>query len=65
MEVLKWIGYLIISALGLCAAVAVAAFLAAVGASIGMLALGGFVVVLIAVGIEEYFNPSQPPDKGV
>ena len=63
MEVLKWIGYIIVSTIGLCAAVAAAVVLGAIGASIGTIALGGFIVVMVAVGLHEHFNQPETEDR--
>lgn len=61
MGVLKWIGYVILSTIGLCMAVGIAVLLGVIGASIGTIALGGFIVFLVAVAIAEYFEPPTPP----
>lgn len=43
-------------------AVGIAVLLGVIGASIGTVALGGFIVFLVAVAIAEYFEtPTSPP----
>ena len=63
MEVLRWIGYIIVSTVGLCAAVVLAIVMGAIGASIGSILVGGFLVVLGAAGLHEYFNPVELPKR--
>ena len=53
MGFLKWIGYFIVSAIGLCIGLAVMAILYVIGMAIGTIAVGLFAVVLIAVLINE------------
>jgi hypothetical protein len=59
MDTLKRIGYILLSAIGLAAAAAVAILLAVLGASLGVVLLGGFLVVCVAVGLEEYFKETK------
>ena len=56
MEFLKWIGYIIVSTLGLCALALVVALLWFFGTIIGAVAIGALAVVIVAAGIKEYFE---------
>ena len=56
MESLKWIGSIVASITGLCLVIGAAALLAVIGASMGAIALGVFIVLFIAAGIKEYFE---------
>lgn len=62
MGVLKWIGYVILSTIGLCMAVGISVLLVVIGASISTIALGGFIVFLLAIAIAEYFD-TPPADR--
>ena len=56
MEFLKWIGYALVSALGLGAVVVVYLILAAIGATIGVVALGAFGIFFVTYLIKDYFD---------
>ena len=61
MGVLKNIGYVILSILGLCLTAGVCVFISLFGAALGALATGAALVALVAMGIKEYFE--KPPDN--
>ena len=56
MGFLKWVGYVFVSIVGLCATVAVYLVLAAIGATIGVVALGLVAVVFTAYLVKDYFE---------
>lgn len=56
MAVLKWIISVLLAIIGLCGVIGVGALLFFIGSVIGTIAIGAFVVLLIAVGIRELFD---------
>lgn len=56
MESLKWIGSILASITGLCLVIGAAALLAVIGASMGAIALGVFIVLFFAAGIKGHFE---------
>lgn len=60
MEVLKWIGYIVVSILASAVVLGVVAFIGVAAAFIGICFLIATTVVLVAIGIKELFErPSR------
>lgn len=56
MEAIKWLGYIVVSIIGVSVAAGVIVLLNLLGGIIGALALGGIIVLLVASAIKEYFE---------
>lgn len=62
MEFLKWIGYIIVSTVGLCALVLIVAFLWFFGTIVGAVLLAILVIFIVAASIKEHFEESNQKD---
>lgn len=62
MGVLKSIGLAVLAILGVCLSLGVGLVATIIGASISTIALGGLVITIIVVGIQEYLE--KPPKDG-
>lgn len=62
MGFIKWIGYLLVSTIGLCALTAIFAFLWIFGTVIGTVLLGVLVIVVVAEAIKEYYEDPDNKD---
>lgn len=58
-EVLKWVGYIILAIIAVGVLATGGLVFLAVGATIGAIFLGGFIVMLLAAGIKEYWETSR------
>ena len=58
---LKWVFYTLLAVAGVYLAIGIGAILAVVGAALGSIFIGGFVILVIILMVQDFFEGKKPP----